>query len=285
MSQEGSAQEPTEPELVARWAPFIGENFPEEITSEQEIKIRFGIHFSGESNARMGRFPELAEIRVINAQRLFELLRQNKTPKYLFFLETPWFEARLLRLTSRFEECRKLCQSSPIYSWDYQMLREYLWASLGDSHPHVATDFAKSPEERQRISETVEYAKDLHQQAWADWEKNREQAKQDRKKPLSNAGMIVFVGCPAALFFIGGKFLGESFGGIFGESMGPFLARCAGIILGMILAGFIIGFMNRGHKTQDECDAEWVKGNPPPKFRISDKPPIIKTTPDIITSA
>lgn len=277
MSQEGSAQEPTEPELVARWAPFIGESFPEEITSEQEIKIRLEIHFSGESNARIGRFPELAEIRVINAQRLFELLRQNKTPKYLFFLETPWFEARLLRLTSRFEECRKLCQSSPIYSWDYQMLREYLWASLGDSHPHVATDFAKDPDQRQKITETVEYATGLYHNALVEWEKTREQARRDNRKPLSNVGMLVFFGCIAAAFFVSKN--------IFGEKIGPFLAGFFGIFLGMIFAFVVIAIMDWGKKTQSELDAEWVKANPQPKLRISDKPPIIKTTPDIITSA
>jgi hypothetical protein len=45
--------EPTEPDLVARWAPFIGEQFPNEITPEEEIKIRLSIHFSGENNARL----------------------------------------------------------------------------------------------------------------------------------------------------------------------------------------------------------------------------------------
>jgi hypothetical protein len=276
--------EPTEPELVARWAPFIGEQFPNEITPEEEIKIRLSIHFSGENNARLGKFPELTEIRYINAQRLFEMLRLNKTPKFLFFLDTPWFEARLLRLTSRFDECRKLCQSSPIYSWDFQMLREYLWASAGDSRPHLATDFVKDPEQRQKITQTVEYATGLYQNSLAEWEKNRLKAKQDNKQPLSNFGMLVFFGCIGASYFLGHKILGEPFEGILGETIGRFVAGFVGMFVGMILAGLIMGFMDRGKKTQDELDAEWVNANPRPKLRISDKPPIIRSTPDFIPS-
>lgn len=276
--------EPTEPELVVRWAPFIGEQFPNEITPEEEIKIRLSIHFSGENNVRLGKFPELTEIRYINAQRLFEMLRLNKTPKFLFFLDTPWFEARLLRLTSRFDECRMLCQSSPIYSWDFQMLREYLWASVGDSRPHIATDFVKEPEQKQKITQTVEYATGLYQNSLAEWEKNRLKAKQDNKQPLSNFRMLIFVGCLCASYFYGYKILGEPFKGILGETIGQLVAGFVGMFVGMIFTGIIMVFMDRGKKTQDELDAEWVNANPRPKLRISDKPPIIRSTPDFISS-
>ena len=96
--------------------------------------------------------------------------------------------------------------------------------------------------------------------------------------------MLVFVGCIGASYFYGHKILGEPFKGILGETIGQFVAGFVGMFVGMIFTGLIMVFMDRGKKTQDELDAEWVNANPRPKLRISDKPPIIRSTPDFIPS-
>jgi hypothetical protein len=277
--EENPARESTEAEMLSRWMPFIDKKFPAEIDSVKELKIRWGLHFTGENNTRAGLFPELAEIRLTNAKRLFEIIRQVEIPKFLIFSDSPWLETRLLRLTGRFEECRQLCQAIPIYSWDYLMLREYIWASQGDSYPHQATDFVTDVGQKKKILETVEYAKAQFDKNLAEWEEAREIAKKGNKTPVSTGGLIIFLGCIAASYFIGVEFLGEKISLVAGNDIGKLIAGIAGMVVGMIFLGSLFGRAGRGNKSQADFEAEWLKNNPPPKFRISDKPPVIRTIP------
>jgi hypothetical protein len=276
--EEQPAGESTEAEKLARWMPFIDKKFPPEIEPVKELKIRWDLHFTGENNTRAGLFPELAEIRLANAMRLFEILRQVEMPKFLLFSDSPWLETRLLRLTGRFEECRKLCQAIPIYNWDYLMLREYIWASQGDPYPHQATGFVTDAVQKQKIAETVDYAKAQFNKRVVEWEEAREAAKKGNKAPVSTIAVIMFLGGMVLSYFIGVQTFAEEIAKISGNHIGSLIAGTLGMFVGMILYGSLFGLAGRGKKSQAEFEADWLKNNPPPKIRISDKPPVIRAT-------
>jgi hypothetical protein len=153
-----------------------------------------------EKNMRANVLPELYPRRTRNMQLLFEALRQS----YTSFDTDFWLEARLLRLTERYEQCRQLCQSRPMYEWTFDVLQEFVWAGRGECYPHERRSDFPSDEDRSMASQLYTAAKTLHDAKCYQWQQAHDQqakptAKETRVSSLSDIG---FVGVFAAAIIV-----------------------------------------------------------------------------------
>lgn len=257
--------EPPIPEdkLIAQWRDHIGTPFPSEHTIKFELQQRMQLHFRGEENARAERHPEFAEYRSKNAQRLFEILRTADLRAARLLVNVDHLECRLLRLIGKFDECRQLCQSMPVYLWDYQMLQEYIWASKRDSYPHQRFRFFKDEDDKAKVQRFVESARESYEKDLGEWTTRREvETKMPPPTKFEKALYFTTLGVPLLTAFY------------FYEAVG--LIAAVGIyVAGILVMLLLLSPFTSKIKTKEDLVKEWEAENPKPMCRISDKPDTI----------
>jgi hypothetical protein len=257
----------SEQDLIAQWGDYIGCPFPSEYSEKFELQQRISLHFSGEENARAGRYPEFAEHRADNAQRLFELLRTMDLRKARLIVSVDYLECRLLRLLGKFDEARQLCQSMPVYLWDYSMLQEYIWATKRDPVPYERSKIFEDEADREMVRRFVESAKKTHEEDLRKWEARREQETQP--PPATKVQTLLYV-LTMGIPYVAAAMMWDTVG-LFGA--------VAIFFVGVFLMLLVISPFASHIKTQRERLQEWESLNMRPICRISDKPDIIYSVP------
>lgn len=267
MMPDPDAEPPvSEADLVAQWREHICTPFPSNYTIKFELQQRVQLHFRGEESVRAGRHPEFAEYRAKNAQRLFEILRTADLRAARLLVDVNYLECRLLRLSGKFDECRQLCQSMPVYSWDYAMLQEYIWATKRDDYPHERFRAFKDEEDKSMVQRFVQSARQTYEEDLADWTARREQ--ETKPAPMSDRSYRLFMAGFSLLLVLS--------------------AGCgiwSGIALSSVLVGalagvvtFFVGLitlavaLSKGKSTQQDRIKEWEASSPRPACRIGDRP-------------
>lgn len=250
----------SEPDLVAQWCQHIGTPFPSNYTIKFELQQRVQLHFRGEESVRAGRHSEFAEYRAKNAQRLFEILRTADLRAARLLVDVNYLECRLLRQTSKFDECRQLCQSMPVYSWDYAMLQEYIWATKRDDYPHERFRAFKDEQDKLMVQRFVQSARIAYEEDLAKWTSRRDE--ETKPPPLSRRDMIMggfAFGVPYVAAYLSWTSVGI---------VGAIVIFFAGlIVLWLMFAPFMAKT-----KLPRERVRDWESLNPRPVSRISDKP-------------
>jgi hypothetical protein len=256
----------SEADLVAQWREHIGTPFPSNYTIKFELQQRVQLHFLGEESVRAGRHPEFAEYRAKNAQRLFEILRTADLRAARLLVDVNYLECRLLRLTGKFHECRQLCQSMPVYSWDYAMLQEYIWASKGDDYPHERFRAFKDEEDKLMVQRFVQSAQVAYEEDLAQWTARREQ--ETKPAPMSDRSYRMFMNGFVLLLVLSA--VCATWSGMASSS----------VLVGVLVGGatFFVGLIalavafSGGGPSPRERIQKWENANPRPVSRISDKP-------------
>ena len=258
--------EPPIPEdkLIAQWRDHIGTPFPSEHTIKFELQQRMQLHFRGEENARAERHPEFAEYRSMNAQRLFEILRTTDLRAARLLVEATYLECRLLRLTGRFDECRQLCQSMPVYRWDYATLQEYIWATKRDDYPHQRFRLFKDEEDRAMVERFVRAARETYQEDLETWTARKDS--ENKPPPLTKAHTVLGVVTLGIPYVVAWSFYDSV--GLLGAAAVYFV----GIILMALILGALTAPFTSRPQTQHERVKEWERANPRPVCRISEGP-------------
>lgn len=252
--------------LVAQWREHIGTPFPSNYTIKFELQQRVQLHFRGEEGVRAGRHPEFAEYRAKNAQRLFEILRTADLRAARLLVDVNYLECRLLRLTGKFDECRQLCQSMPVYSWDYAMLQEYIWATKRDDYPHERFRAFKDEEDKSMVQRFVQSARLAYEEDSANWTARREQETKpapmsDRSYRMFMNGFVLLLALSAACAIWSGMASSSVLVGV--------LVGVAAFFVGLI--ALAVAVSGGGPSTRERIQ-EWENANPRPVSRISDKP-------------
>jgi hypothetical protein len=261
MMPDPDAEPPvSEADLVAQWREHICTPFPSNYTIKFELQQRVQLHFRGEESVRAGRHPEFAEYRAKNAQRLFEILRTADLRAARLLVDVNYLECRLLRLTGQFDECRQLCQSMPVYSWDYATLQEYIWATKRDDYPYERFRAFKDEEDKLMVQRFVQSARIAYEEDLAKWTSRRDE--ETKPPPLSRRDMIMggfAFGVPYVAAWLSWTSVGI---------VGAVVIFFAGlIVLWLMFAPFMAKT-----KLPRERVKDWESLNPRPVSRISDKP-------------
>ena len=260
----------SEQELLAMWGEHIGSEFPSKYTIKEELQARVQLHFRGEENERAGQHPEFAEYRAKNAERLFEILRTADLRAARLLVDVNHLECRLLRLVGKFEECRQLCQSMPVYSWDYEMLQEYIWATKRDDYPHQRFRVFKDQDDKAMAERFVAAALNTYESDLESWTARREE--ETKPPPLTDWQYKLLVDYS---FWLSCLIAAAS--GIFvaTSSAGPIIGTIAAILVYLVshatLALLFACFGIKG-KSRAERIKEWETANPRPVCRISINP-------------
>lgn len=254
----------SEADLVAQWREHIGTPFPNNHTLKYELQQRIQLHFRGEESVRAGSHPEFAEYRAKNAQRLFEILRTADLRAARLLVDVNYLECRLLRLTGKFDECRQLCQSMPVYSWDYAMLQEYIWATKRDDYPYERFRAFKDEEDRLMVQRFVQSARQNYEEDLAGWIARRDA--ETKPPPPSKAQTIL------AVFTLGIPYLiAWSFYDALGL-LGAAAVYVVGIIAMCLVIGLLIAPFSSKFKSQTDRVKEWEAVSPRPICRVSERP-------------
>jgi hypothetical protein len=170
-----------------------------------ELGARMELLLESEKNMRNGLFPELYPRRFRNMEQLFDLFRSSRSlPE-----QTLWQEARLLRLMERYEQCRQLCQSQPMYEWSFHALQEFIWAGRRDNFPYLRFCEFESESDIALAEQHLAAATTMHQAKCYQWHQAREAeskpTKYERRLVWRNAFLNIRVLLPSAIVgYMGG---------------------------------------------------------------------------------
>jgi hypothetical protein len=254
----------SEEDAIAQWREHIGTPFPSNYTAKFELQQRMHLHFRGEENTRAGRHPEFAEYRIKNAKRLFDILRTTDLHAVRLLVDVSYLECRLLRLIGKFDECRQLCQSMPVYLWDHATLQEYVWATKRDSYPHQRFRVFKNEEDRAMVQRFVQSAKESYRNDLELWSARRDS--ETKPPPPSKSQAISGVLILAVPYSVAWWYY-ESLG-----LLGAAAVYVAGIVGMTLIVGLLLAPFTGKTLTWHERIKAWESLNPRPVCRISERP-------------
>lgn len=241
----------SEPESNITWEHVGLDSVESSNFNGDERRARSDLLESSEKHMREGLYADLYPRRRRNMELLFELLRQSDRVDAVDF----WLEARLLRLLERFDQCRQLCQSRPMYEWTFSTLQEFVWAGRRDSFAYPRRSVFTDDQDTATASQLYVAAKTLHDARCYQWQ----QAYDEEAKPTSKESRLSVV-----------------------TGTGLFVIFIAAIIAWNIYSGwiallvFVIGSMVWCNLFDDDADlkrkrmAVWTRENPkPPPMKLT----------------
>jgi hypothetical protein len=150
-----------------------------------ELRFRTELLEMSEAHMREGLYPALYPRRRRNMEALFELLRHSNNADTMDL----WLEARLLRLTERYDACRQLRQSRPMYEWLFSTLQEFVWAGRADSFPYPRRSPFTHDQDTTTASQLYVAAKTLHDAKCYQWQ----QAYDEEAQPTSRESRLSLI--------------------------------------------------------------------------------------------
>ena len=183
---------PSDPESNTTWEHLRLDAVESPDFKGDEQRARSELLEASEKHMREGLYGDLYPRRRRNMELLFELLRQSDRGNTMDL----WLEARLLRLLERFDQCRQLCQSLPMYEWTFSTLQEFVWAGRGDSFPYPRRSAFADDQDAATASQLSVAAKTLHDARCYQWQQAHDEeakptGKESRLYLLTSIGLFV----------------------------------------------------------------------------------------------
>jgi len=213
-----------------------------------EIVARMKLLVESEENMRNGFFPELYPRRFRNMQLLFELFRTSQSRPG----ESLWLEARLLRLMENYEQCRQLCQSHPMYEWNFPALQEFIWAGRRDSFAYPRLTEFENEADAALAAQLFAAAQTLYESKCYQWQQAHDGAAKpnDYEQRVTWRNTIV-----AVLMFVSG-------------GAGWYFFGWVAAIVAFFGGGLLLDWSGDEDELIKKRMARWLRENPRPKMRL-----------------
>jgi hypothetical protein len=213
-----------------------------------ELSARLDLLLESENNMRSGFFPELYPRRFRNMQILFDLLRTNRALP----AETLWYEARLLRLMEKHEQCCQLCQSHPMYEWNFSALQEFIWAGRRDSFAYPRLTEFENEADATLAAQLFAAAKTLYESKCYQWQ----QAHDEEAKPNAYEQRVTWRNTIVAVLMLASGGAGWYFFG--------WIAA----IVAFFGGGLLLDWSGDEDELIKKRMTRWLRENPRPKMRL-----------------